>query len=641
MVSRRPKVLPAVFLLVLAIGQTGAGPAAARAAERIVSFHGEIEVHADGSMTVRETIRAVAEGDEIRRGIYRDFPTRYRNALGLRVRVPFEVLEVRRDGASEAFHLEPRDDGVRVYVGRETVTLPHGEHVFELAYRTDRQIGFFADHDELYWNVTGNGWVFPIERASARVTLPATGVLSVEGYTGPSGSKERNLTASVVDGAAVFATTQPLGSHEGLTIVVGFEKGIVREPAEDERRARLLEDNLGVLAGLGGLTVLLLYYLAVWLHVGKDPPAGPLVVRYEPPHGLSPAAMRHLVERGFDDRAFAAAVLDLAVRGLVTIRERNDEYTLVRTERAPDDLPSEEAAALRKLFHEGPEVALRPSSHAAVGGAKLALREGLRTKLERVYFFTNRWYLIPGVLLSIGAVALTFLGSTTGELALAGFMSVWLTIWTIGVVTLCWQTLSLWRTALLGAAGRIAALGGAIFMTLFSLPFLAGEAFGLWLFSRAGSVWSIAILAAGVGCGFVFHRLLEAPTSAGRKLLDEVDGFRAFLTAVEGDRLQRLSPERTPELFERYLPHALALGVEQAWAAQFSDVLDRAGTAYRPGWVAGDGLSTRNLAGFTGAIGGSLAGAISSASTAPGSSSGGGGGGSSGGGGGGGGGGGW
>ncbi|MEX2130542.1 MAG: DUF2207 domain-containing protein, partial [Pseudohongiellaceae bacterium] len=140
--------------------------------ERILSFDSAIVIHADRSMTVTETIRVQAEGVNIQRGIFRDFPTRYRDRLGNNYVVNFAVQEVTRDGVAENWRTERQSNGVRVYIGDADVLIPYGEHEYRLRYTTDRQLGFFADHDELYWNVTGNGWSFVIEQASADITLP-------------------------------------------------------------------------------------------------------------------------------------------------------------------------------------------------------------------------------------------------------------------------------------------------------------------------------------------------------------------------------------------------------------------------------------------------------------------------------------
>ena len=150
-------------------------PSAAAQAERIRSFASDIEVRADGSMLVTETITVNAQGRNIKRGIFRDFPTIYDGPWGLRVRVPFEVVRVTRDGAEEPYAIESLENGVRIRIGREEVVLPHGEHTYTITYETARQLGFFETHDELYWNVTGTGWAFPIDSIEARVRFSGFG----------------------------------------------------------------------------------------------------------------------------------------------------------------------------------------------------------------------------------------------------------------------------------------------------------------------------------------------------------------------------------------------------------------------------------------------------------------------------------
>jgi uncharacterized membrane protein len=208
------------------------------------------------------------------------------------------------------------------------------------------------------------------------------------------------------------------------------------------------------------------------------------------------------------------------------------------------------------------------------------------------------------------------------------------------------QLVQAWRGLRAGTAGqKIASAGGAVFLTLFSIPFFAGEIAGIVVLAVSTSAAVIVILLLVVGVNYLFHLLLKAPTRMGRALLDKVEGFKMFLGATEKDRMNVFYPPmRTPELFEKYLPYALALGVEQEWSEQFSEILAYAaqrGTTYSPAWYSGTSWRTLGASGFASSLGSSLSGAISSSSHAPGSRSGSGGGGSSGGGGGGGGGGGW
>src|SRR5262249_41417133 len=141
-------------------------------AERIRSFDSHITVSLDRSMEVTETITVQSAGAKIRHGIYRDFPTRYKDRLGNNYSVTFDIVGVERDGRPEAYHTENLSNGVGVYFGSSGYELPPGLHTYRFTYRTSRQLGFFKDHDELYWNVTGTGWGFPIDVATATVVLP-------------------------------------------------------------------------------------------------------------------------------------------------------------------------------------------------------------------------------------------------------------------------------------------------------------------------------------------------------------------------------------------------------------------------------------------------------------------------------------
>ena len=199
-----------------------------------------------------------------------------------------------------------------------------------------------------------------------------------------------------------------------------------------------------------------------------------------------------------------------------------------------------------------------------------------------------------------------------------------------------------WQAA---RGGGLAKVVGALLTTLFALPFFAGEIFGVVMLGTAVSIPAALTLA---GMGFLnalFYHLLKAPTLSGRKIMDQIEGFKLYLSVAEKDRLNLLNPpEKTPALFEKYLPFALALDVENAWSEQFSDVLAKAGTEtqpYSPVWYSGHSWDNFQTSRFSDSLGGSFAGAISSSSSPPGSSSGSGGGGFSGGGGGGGGGSGW
>ncbi len=202
-------LLKRAFLVLLLLA-----PAPMMATERIVSFHADIDVQTDGGMSVLETITVRAEGRDIKRGIYRDLPTDYRDNLGRRISVAYTDIGVLRDGRPEPHHEKVLGNDIRITIGDKNHFLETGQYTYTLSYRTDRQLGFFDDRDELYWNVTGNGWRFPIDTASASVRLPSTvpgAEMALEAYTGPAGAKGQDYEAiHEMDSVEHFRTTSLL-----------------------------------------------------------------------------------------------------------------------------------------------------------------------------------------------------------------------------------------------------------------------------------------------------------------------------------------------------------------------------------------------------------------------------------------------
>ncbi|HKD78669.1 MAG TPA: DUF2207 domain-containing protein [Candidatus Angelobacter sp.] len=640
------------FLAALCFLWAVLAPAAAQDRdERIRSFDSRITVNEDGSMQVKETIAVKSAGKSMVHGIYRDFPTRYKNRLGNPYSVLFDVVSLQLDGYTEPYHTENRSNGVRVYFGSSAYALQPGEHTYEFEYRTDRQLGFFADHDELYWNVTGNGWQFPIDVATATVVLPQnvrSQVSDLEGYTGYEGAKGQEYTASRDDDGNPIFRAIHLASSQGLTILVEWPKGFVAEPTAAQKRAWFIQDHKAEILGIGGLCVALLYYLIVWVKVGRDPTPGSIMPLYEPPNGMSPAAVRFLERMGFDEKGFTCAIIGLAAKGYLRIeQDESKTYKLLRQGKAPNEsgLTADEKALAKILFEDSGTLTLTNAKHTLLSRAKKAIENTLHATTETGYFRTNGRYVWPGALVSLAAIAAMVVTRGGSQLAIALFMSVWLTGWSFGVYALLSSVVRAWRS---GRSEGVLGYGQAGFLTLFSIPFVGGECLGIGFLLWATGVVAAVIIASAMFMNVLFHHLLKAPTLAGRALMDRVEGFRMFLKAVDADRLQTMAPpNKTPELFERFLPYALALGVEQAWANQFSDVLAQAAAAggssrgYSPSWYSGFNTATFSASSFTSSFGSSFSSAVSSSSTAPGSSSGGGGGGSSGGGGGGGGGGGW
>jgi len=554
--------------------------------ERITSFDSTITVNQDGSMRVENTIQAMVTGDQIQHGIYYDFPTIYSNAkTGGRLVIDFQVLGVQRDGQNEPYTVASWANGKRVKIGDPNVIISPGVHTWTLRFSVDRELGYFADHDELYWNVTGNGWVFPIDRASATVTLPAGAAAKITGlaaYTGSVGSTASAVvTTRAADGTPTFVTTSILNPGEGLTIVVGWPKGFVQTPTAAMRLGWFLRDNSALIVGFLGILLVFLYYMVMWYRHGKDPNRGTIIPLFAPPDGMSPGGARYLTRMGHDSKAFTAALIDMAVKRYITIHQERSKYWIER-DTAPESVLSDDELALAgTLIGANARVDFEQANAENIQRAILASKQPLEADYQPRFFVSNMGYLLTGILFSVAATVLTFLVAASGT----------------------------------------------------AMQFVAPV---------------VVIVVLGI-MSAVFASTLKSYTQEGRKLVDQVAGFRMYLSITEKDRMNLLNPpERTPETFEKFLPYALALDVEQRWSQQFASVFARMaaeGRPYTPIWYYGAYWNPVNPAAFASHMGTGFTNAISASAVPPGSKSGfgggGGGGGFSGGGGGGGGGGGW
>ncbi|MXN48134.1 DUF2207 domain-containing protein [Shinella kummerowiae] len=626
---------------------------AARAEEYFDRYHSDIALARNGTLTVTETIRVYAEGNQIRRGIYRDFPLTFTDAEGREREVGFKILSVERDGRPEPYRTETIRRGIRIYFGSADVLLDPGFHQYRLTYETTRQIRFFDTHDELFWNVTGTEWAFPIHRASATVTLPE-GVRAEEltVFTGPLGATGKDARAENRGNQASFETTRELAAQEGLTIGVKMPTGSINRPTPEEERALFFQDNRNLFLAFGGLVLVVGYYLWAWLSVGRDPPRGVVVPRWDAPDGISPALVNYIDEKGFGGQgwtAISAAFLNLAVKGLVELQDLKKSIVVTRTDKAAGDLPTGEKVLLGALGAAGTSLAIDKANGKRVQTLGGSFRDAMEKEHRRKYYLANWPQAIGGILLSLACLAgLLLFGSLPEEgivlVILPVFASVFVSIFAVALGQ------NFRRSKSLGArifAVAIIAFISFVFLTVFGGIVLALFATG----AATGQLPLFAAIGGIVVTNLVFFFLMGAPTPLGRKMMDGIAGLRQYLTLAEKDRMNMAgAPEMSPRHFETLLPYAVALGVEKPWSETFDRWLLAAAAAgaatYQPVWYHGDSLSSGNFTDRMGGFAGSMAGTMTSSLPDPpkSSSSGfssGGGGGSSGGGGGGGGGGGW
>lgn len=601
-----------------------------------------ITVHEDASVTITEAITVNAEGRAIRRGIFRDIPTVLLGTDGTRIHSRLEVLSVTRNGAAEPYSLESIGDGERIRIGSADTVLKPGLHRYTIQYTMGRAARMFDEHDELYWNATGNFWQFPIQRATTVVTLPGgASIIDLNVFTGSQGATGSNARAErLSDDRAQFTLTRPLGPYEGMTVAVAFEKGVLVPPQGLDGVWYWLSDNRNTVVPAGLLLIVLFYNFGAWMRFGRDPAKGVIFPRFHPPKGFSPALTHYVHRMGWQNGgwlAFSAALVSLAVKGLIEIDQEDKKTTLTRTGKiAEENLPGGEAMILSFLDRKG-RVTINSDTGPDFAATRGKFIKTIENENRAVYFNNHVVFVIFGVILAIGSViTMALLDVLDFEfIFFAAFGAVFISAFGMGLRQL-WHQPILGRIVSLIVAGFI--ISNVAFLTLdafvfdwLSFPFLA----------------TVSIMAITL----IFGILMRAPTVHGRKLMDEIDGFKMYLETAEKERLNfRDEPEMTVARFERILPYAMALGVEKPWSDRFQADLARnavadANQTYSPHWHHGSSFSPNNFSSSMSGIASGLSSAMITAqpaqSSGSGFSGGSSGGGFSGGGGGGGGGGGW
>ena len=515
-------------------------PAAAQGRTlEIASFHSDIMVLASGSLDVTETIVVRFTGSW--NGIFRQIPVEYRTSYGANYTLRIGVRSVQDDSGSDLRYETERAGRNRVF----KIWVPGANNATRTVvfrYSVANGLRFFEEHDELYWNVTGDESEYPILAASARVVLPpgVDGVRSTT-FAGPPGSVQSDVGISEAVNSVEFETDRTLRFREGLTIVVGWNPGVVARPTFIDRVRGFFVINflLGVpLIAAGGMFLL-------WRRHGRDPQLRPLMPEYEPPEGLTSAEAGTLFDTSPDLRNVTATIVDLAVRGFLIIEETEKRvlfgilsseaftFRLVGARHRWDELKGHERTLMNALFFDRDKV-----ETAELENSFYKDLPGIKSSLSRT-LVRDGHYLHHPKHVRIGFLA-------------AGIVS-----------------------------GALVAILGSLFLE-----------------GVLGQQPTVA-LAAGLATGVIvaaFGMFMPSRTMRGTRMFERIRGFEEFLSRVESDHFQRVI--RTPEMFEKFLPYAMAFGVEKNWASAFDDIFRSPPDWYRGGNLRGfrthsftDGLS--------------------------------------------------
>jgi uncharacterized protein (TIGR04222 family) len=524
-----------VLLLSSAFVFAAASPAAAQD-ETIHAYDVHIQVQTDGSILVGERID-YDFGSTEHHGIFRDIPNRLTFDNQHDRVYPIDVVSVTASEGTPAQYETSQSGSIfEIKIGDPDRTIT-GEHTYTITYRVQGAINHFADHDELYWNVTGNQWSVPIEQARAAVVIPGN-VERVACFAGDFGSSLSCDQADFSGNTASFAASN-LGPFQGMSVVVGFPKGLVAHTGPILKERWSLGRAFALTPATGTASVLLLGLLLFgvgWLawRNGRDrrvvgslvdqayaTPGGdeqpvPLFehgatpVEYAPPDDIRPGQMGTLIDEVANPLDVSATVVDLAVRGYLKIEEipkhglfGKPDWKLTRMKPDAGDLLPYERELANGLFEDGDEVLLSDLKRKFVARLTKVENELYDDAVKRGWF-TRR----PDTVRAF-----------------------WARIGILGIVV----------------------AGGIVY--------LAARFTHLGLIALALLIAAIALLASA--------KRMPRRTPAGTGMVRRVFGFRTYIETAEAQEMRFQEKEN---IFSKYLPYAIVFGCTEKWAKAFEQL---------------------------------------------------------------------
>jgi hypothetical protein len=487
---------------------------------RVSDFKDTVSISPDGTALVNERISVAFVGEW--HGIHRTIPVEYPGPDGTNYTLFLKVLNVTDEDGKKLKYDSTKSGAYRdlkIYIPNAVDTT----RVVNIDYSVRNGVRFFNKNDdknddnyaEFYWNVTGNDWPVPIDHASAFVTLPdnAAGGLRAQAFTGTYGSRQSEATIEVKGANVLFETTRPLPMRGGATIDIYIPQGVLKPPSAFTKFAWFLSSNPIVFLPL--LTFAVMF--ALWHAVGRDPDPGVSVApQYEPPPGMCPAEAGTLLDDTIHPRDITCTIVDLAVRGYIKIEEKVDTFLLFHHK---DYL----FTLLKPREQWGPD--LTPHERVMLENVFVV---GTETRLSSL---KNRFYTVIPIVRQDIMSALKNKGIYTLDPESANGYSivaaVVIAILVIAVQVMGWMNL------------------------FYSLPLVI-----------------ISVLVSAI-IWWLFARQMTAKTLAGARTTIAVLGFQEFMNRVDADRIKRMPPDT----FEKFLPYAMALGVEHQWAQAFDGII--------------------------------------------------------------------
>jgi len=410
-------------------------PASAETGWRITDFKSDIEIQSAGTVSVKETIAVFFDVEK--HGIYRDIPVTYREKDGREIIERIKVFSITDQNAVAVPYRETEENGyLHLQIGNANRTIT-GAQTYVISYEVNGALRSFDTYDELYWNVTGNGWPVPVIRTSATITLPSPSIVQMSCYYGPSGATTQCTGEKISETQAFFAR-DALSSYEGMTIALGFSKGMATIVPPEEKKLFILSNEFLFFFPVFvlGIACAIFFRKRLGRDMRTETEAVPfsehetIIAEYEAPLKLRPGEIGVLMDKRPDTLDITASIVNLAVRGHLTIQEipktwflGTTDYRLSRTEKTDIDLLDYEKLLLASLFKSRKSFQIsniRNTFYKDLVEIKKSLSAELVNKglMENDTRFRRALYIVPGAAVCLAGI---FSGTTNNDILIGIF----------------------------------------------------------------------------------------------------------------------------------------------------------------------------------------------------------------------------
>lgn len=574
--------------------------------ERVLNFHSDIEVDSTGRVLVTETIKINVTGESIGRGIVRTIPIFRKDIHNNKKRIDISILSIQRDGKQEDYTTKKEGDDFAIYIGNPNYYLPHAVYEYTIQYESYGHVGFFDNYDEIYWNVTGNDWAFPIDKASATIHLPQ-GAKFIDNacYTGSAGSTATDCNYTTKGDSIVnFKCTTSLAKNEGFTVATSFTPNIVKRPPPPSKASIFWNIYNNIIVSISSIVILMGYFGVIYKRFNSKSKKPVVVPTFNPPDNRSAGSIRYLHKKTVDPKTLTASILSMAVKNTISIKDEDSEYIITKKD-SSENLDEEEKNTYNILFKDDKTSVNLKKSYSPVWSniySRLKLTLEKKDNIKE-YYPSKTKYLLGGLLLSIILIAIWFLSAISLEkIDLSATMSICMSVFM--TVAICFW---IWKSKKL--------------ISLFLFVILLSTIFFQYSLITTGNImylYSFLLIYGLILINILFSIFFNISTDKGLELTAKIEGFEMYLKTAEESRLNFLTPpDQTPQQFEKMLPYAVALDLEIEWAKKFTKILEQYN--YQPTWC--EGRPIVSYTDFTRSLSRSLTSTVSSTTTYPVSSS--------------------